>query len=89
LFATNGEQDGYLPCDGTVYDISDYPDLGQILGDLWGGDGISTFAVPDFSGGKIIKAGVTGAAATVGQVSGVDGTDDLADLIGLTAQIKI
>jgi hypothetical protein len=36
-----------LPCLGGVYSISDYPKLGSLLGDLYGGNGVTTFGVPD------------------------------------------
>ena len=47
---------GYLACDGSVYNISDYPRLaGHINGhfgsyNYFGGDGTTTFAVPDLRG---------------------------------------
>ena len=47
---------GYLACDGSVYNISDYPRLaGHINGQFgsynyFGGDGTTTFAVPDLRG---------------------------------------
>jgi hypothetical protein len=37
----------YLLKDGTVYNFSDYPSLGRQLGSTFGGNGITTFAVPD------------------------------------------
>lgn len=37
----------YLIKDGSVYNISAYPYLGGLLGSTFGGNGISTFAVPD------------------------------------------
>lgn len=40
----------YLLCDGTVYNISAYPYLGARLGKSFGGDGSSTFGVPDLRG---------------------------------------
>lgn len=46
----------YLVCDGTVYNIADYPELaayftGQFeASNFFGGDGITTFAVPDLRG---------------------------------------
>ena len=45
----------YLQCDGTIYNILDYPDLAQHFKDeygcvnAFGGDGVTTFAVPDYS----------------------------------------
>ena len=46
----------YLVCDGTVYNIADYPELaayfaGQFeASNFFGGDGVTTFAVPDLRG---------------------------------------
>jgi microcystin-dependent protein len=37
----------YLLKNGTIYTMSQYPALGNILGNTFGGDGVSTFAVPD------------------------------------------
>ena len=45
----------YLLCDGTVYNITDYPELAKHIKDefgaynYFGGDGITTFAVPKLS----------------------------------------
>lgn len=36
-----------LLCDGAVYNIEDYPLLAAQLGDMFGGNGWSTFGVPD------------------------------------------
>lgn len=40
----------FLECDGTVYNITDYPELFAAIGNTYGGDGVSTFAVPNMSG---------------------------------------
>ena len=40
----------FLLCDGTEYNISDYPYLFNTLKDAYGGDGITTFSVPDLTG---------------------------------------
>jgi len=37
----------YLLKDGTVYNIATYPALGQYLGSTYGGNGATTFGVPD------------------------------------------
>ena len=44
---------GYLVCDGTIWNIEDYPDLASFFGaqfgsaHYFGGDGTETFALPD------------------------------------------
>ena len=41
---------GFLLCDGTVYNISSYPGLGSLLSNTYGGNGVTTFAVPNIQG---------------------------------------
>ena len=47
---------GYLPCDGAIYNINDYPRLASHINNnfgkynFFGGDGETTFAVPDLRG---------------------------------------
>ena len=47
---------GYLACDGSEYNISDYPRLAEHINrhfgsyNFFGGDGTTTFAVPDLRG---------------------------------------
>lgn len=41
---------GWLLCDGKTYNIGEYQRLFQVIGNTYGGDGISTFKVPDFRG---------------------------------------
>jgi microcystin-dependent protein len=41
---------GWLLCDGSVYSISEYEVLFNLLGTTYGGDGQTTFAVPDLRG---------------------------------------
>lgn len=37
----------HVECDGSVYNISDFPDLGAYFGSTFGGNGTTTFAVPN------------------------------------------
>lgn len=59
---------GYLACDGTVYDIADYPELAAFFAanyganNYWGGDGEATFAVPNWQGEFFRAAGTNGHA---------------------------
>ncbi len=52
----NRAPDGYLICDGTTYEIENYKPLAQYINDqfgsysYFGGDGETTFAVPDLRG---------------------------------------
>ena len=66
----------YLSCDGSVYNIADYPYLSQHFIDqfgsvnYFGGDGTTTFAVPDLRGEFLRGTGTalrnTGTGAAVG-----------------------
>src|SRR6478735_6006493 len=58
-FAGSVAPTGYLLCDGTIYPISSYPKLAAVLGATYGGDGVTTFAVPDCRGRVIAGAGGT------------------------------
>src|SRR5262249_46394862 len=41
---------GWLLCDGSLFAVSDYPGLAALIGSRYGGDGTTTFAVPDLRG---------------------------------------
>jgi microcystin-dependent protein len=41
-----GTNTEYLECDGSVYNVADFPDLGAFLGSTFGGNGTTTFGVP-------------------------------------------
>lgn len=41
---------GWLFCDGRKYAVTQYPALARLLGNRFGGDGTTTFAVPDLHG---------------------------------------
>jgi microcystin-dependent protein len=55
-FAGNNVPLGWLLCDGREYSIAEYPPLFAALGTLYGGDGQSTFAVPDYTGRTLFGA---------------------------------
>lgn len=48
-YAGNNVPVGYMLCDGRSLNISDYPELYQAIGTIYGGSG-STFNLPDFRG---------------------------------------
>jgi microcystin-dependent protein len=50
---------GWLLCDGTLYSATAYPRLFAVIGNLYGGDGVSTFAVPDARARMTIGVGTT------------------------------
>ena len=65
---------GYLACDGSTYNIDDYPRLANHINvnfgsvNYFGGDGETTFAVPDLRGEFLRGTGNTG--GSVGQHQG-------------------
>ncbi len=41
------DREGWVVADGSIFNISDYPEAFKVLGNRYGGDGIDTFGVPD------------------------------------------
>ena len=66
MFAGTTEPAGWLFCDGTTYNVSDYPELAAVLGSTYGGDGENTFAVPDMRGRFPLGVSASHALATPG-----------------------
>ena len=66
---------GFLPCDGTLFPISDFDALFTLIGTTYGGDGVTTFAVPDLTGRVPIHAGraPSGTPYNLGQTGGTAG----------------
>jgi microcystin-dependent protein len=50
LFAGNIEPPGWLFCDGRLLRISDHTALFEVVGNSFGGDGLTTFGIPDLRG---------------------------------------
>lgn len=71
MFAGNFNPDGWFLCDGSLLPISEYETLFNLIGTTYGGDGQSTFAVPDLRGrfpvhmGPGFQLGQTGGTETV------------------------
>jgi microcystin-dependent protein len=57
--------DGYLPCDGSSYSSTDYPELFAVLGYVFGG-AAGTFNVPDMRDRTGVGTGTTFAAGDTG-----------------------
>lgn len=62
---------GWLPCDGRLLDIAEYEQLFNVIGTRYGGDGESTFALPDLRGKVPIHQGN---GFTLGQSGGTETT---------------
>lgn len=77
---------GYLICDGTTYQIEDYPELADYFADQFGsvnkfgGNGTTTFAVPDLRG-EFLRGTGTNSHANQGNGANVgvhqDGTEHI------------
>jgi microcystin-dependent protein len=50
MFAGNFAPAGWMFCEGQLLPISEYEQLFQLIGTTYGGDGESTFALPDLRG---------------------------------------
>jgi microcystin-dependent protein len=68
LFAGNFAPVDWALCDGTLLSVSQYPHLFAIIGTIYGGDGIKTFALPDLRGRAI--AGAQGESWPLGATGG-------------------
>lgn len=50
LFGAYPPPDGAVICDGSIILITTYPALYEVIGTTFGGDGVTTFALPDLRG---------------------------------------
>ena len=50
-------QEGWLRCDGQILNTNACPDLFSLLGDAFGGNGTTTFALPKLNGRTIVCTG--------------------------------
>lgn len=62
----------YLLCDGSIYSFTTYPYLGARFGSAFGGNGTTTFGVPDLRGRVALPYDGTGSRIT-SAVSGING----------------
>jgi microcystin-dependent protein len=64
IFAGNVIPKGWYPCDGRLLDISKNQALASLLGKAYGGDGKTTFGLPDLRGRAILGSGPANAAGS-------------------------
>ena len=57
IFAGNFAPRNWVECDGRLLQISAYTALFAILGTQYGGDGRTTFGIPDARGRSLVGAG--------------------------------
>src|SRR5262249_39429096 len=69
MFAGNFAPAGWMFCEGQSLPISEYETLFNLIGTTYGGDGQSTFALPDLRGRIPIHFGNS---FTLAEIGGVD-----------------
>ena len=73
MFAGNFPPVGWMFCDGQLLPISENETLFNLIGTTYGGDGQSTFALPDLQGRIPMHAGTTlGQTFILAEASGVE-----------------
>ena len=75
MFGGNFAPAGWMFCDGAVLPISENQTLFQLIGTTYGGDGQSTFALPDLRGRVPIHQGTnpgTGTTYTLAEQAGAE-----------------
>jgi microcystin-dependent protein len=72
--AFNFVPQGWLACDGKLYLIAEHQALFSLLGTAYGGDGQSTFAVPDLRGRLQVNQGTNpqGRTYALGETGGTE-----------------
>ncbi|MFD1613117.1 tail fiber protein [Sphingomonas tabacisoli] len=70
-FAGNFAPTGWLPADGRLVEIAKFDTLFNLIGTTYGGDGQTTFALPDLRGRAVVGAG---GQYQVGDVFGSEST---------------
>jgi microcystin-dependent protein len=61
---------GWALCDGQLLSIAQNQALFSVLGTTYGGDGVTTFALPNLQGRTVLGTGGVNGLGTLGQVSG-------------------
>jgi microcystin-dependent protein len=75
MFGGNYAPIGWALCNGQLLSISENEALYSLLGTTYGGDGVTTFALPDMRGRIPVHKGqnpVTGTSYSLGEKSGVE-----------------
>jgi microcystin-dependent protein len=71
IFAGNFPPNGWAFCDGALLSISENSTLFTLIGTIYGGDGQTTFALPDLRGRVPIHQGSSGGSSfVIGQNGG-------------------
>ena len=74
VFAGTFAPEGWSFCNGGLYNISEYDALFNLIGTTYGGDGQTTFAVPNIQSRVVVGQGrgATGTQYTMGMMAGTE-----------------
>lgn len=73
MFAGNFAPSGWMFCDGSTLPISENDTLFNLIGTTYGGDGQSTFNIPNLSSRVPVHMGtLSGVSYPIGQVAGTE-----------------
>jgi microcystin-dependent protein len=75
MFAGKYAPEGWAMCNGQLLSIADYPELFSLIKTTYGGDGQTTFALPDLRGRLPVHMGrntETGTVYPLGQMGGTE-----------------
>lgn len=74
IFPYSNIPSGWLPCNGQELQITGYQALAALLGQVYGGNGSSTFALPNLNGRTIVSYGMSarGHYFSLGQFGGTE-----------------
>lgn len=92
LFAGNFAPRGYMLCNGALLSINQNQALFAILGNTYGGDGRTTFALPNLNGRAPIGVGAsnTGKSVALGEAAGTPQTTILStNLPSMVSQLRV
>src|SRR4051794_20645387 len=77
IFAGNFAPAGWMFCEGQLLPISEYETLFQLIGTTYGGDGQSTFALPDLRGRIPLHQGTSASSGSAYQLAETGGTEQV------------
>ncbi|WP_428249045.1 phage tail protein [Ferrovibrio sp.] len=75
LFAFGRMPSGWLPCNGQILTIQQYQGLFGLLSNTYGGDGRTTFGLPDLRGRVAVGTGQSAGGAINFQLAGTGGSE--------------
>lgn len=77
IFAGNFAPAGWMFCEGQLLPISEYETLFNLIGTTYGGDGQSTFALPDLRGRIPLHQGTSTASGNTYQLAETGGVEEV------------